>query len=257
MTKSKDGFLGVGILQDVARNPAANKCCRLAPAAGTSAAVLGGGGGPVEPLELALRANSLPWAALQRFQCTQQCCAPVNSSCPGSKEQTSEMALVEPSPRAVLLYALSHPSYPLFHRWKLAELFGGVGRISDLICFFLLQSLLCPQLCCSFGQPNLGSDGVFCSQISHVALSGLRNWTAPAVPMSVLLARQFKAFLPPKNKVDLGDPWWIIPSELNIFTGYLPNNRFYPPPPKGKEVRGETVCLRGSCVNALPCSQQS
>ncbi|KFV75122.1 Selenoprotein N, partial [Dryobates pubescens] len=72
--------------------------------------------------------------------------------------------------------------------------------------------------------------------ISHVALSGLRNWTAPAVPLSVLLARQFKAFLPPKNKVDLGDPWWIIPSELNIFTGYLPNNRFYPPPPKGKEV---------------------
>ncbi|NWS50096.1 SELN protein, partial [Probosciger aterrimus] len=72
--------------------------------------------------------------------------------------------------------------------------------------------------------------------ISHVALSGLRNWTAPAVPMSVLLARQFKAFLPPKNKLDLGDPWWIIPSELNIFTGYLSNNRFYPPPPKGKEI---------------------
>ncbi|NWW70300.1 SELN protein, partial [Climacteris rufus] len=72
--------------------------------------------------------------------------------------------------------------------------------------------------------------------ISHVALSGLRNWTAPAAPMSVFLARQFKAFLPPKNKLDLGDPWWIIPSELNIFTGYLSNNRFYPPPPKGKEV---------------------
>ncbi|RLV88894.1 hypothetical protein DV515_00015177 [Chloebia gouldiae] len=72
--------------------------------------------------------------------------------------------------------------------------------------------------------------------ISHVALSGLRNWTAPAAPMSVLLARQFKAFLPPKDNLDLGDPWWIIPSELNIFTGYLSNNRFYPPPPKGKEV---------------------
>ncbi|NWT58556.1 SELN protein, partial [Erythrocercus mccallii] len=72
--------------------------------------------------------------------------------------------------------------------------------------------------------------------ISHVALSGLRNWTAPAVPMSVLFARQFKAFLPPKNNLDLGEPWWIIPSELNIFTGYLSNNRFYPPPPKGKEV---------------------
>ncbi|KFO78055.1 Selenoprotein N, partial [Cuculus canorus] len=72
--------------------------------------------------------------------------------------------------------------------------------------------------------------------ISHVALSGLRNWTAPATPMSELLARQFKAFLPPKNKLELGDPWWIIPSELNIFTGYLSNNRFYPPPPKGKEI---------------------
>ncbi|KFV54770.1 Selenoprotein N, partial [Tyto alba] len=72
--------------------------------------------------------------------------------------------------------------------------------------------------------------------ISHVALSGLRNWTAPATPMGVMLARQFKAFLPPKNKLDLGDPWWIIPSELNIFTGYLSNNRFYPPPPKGKEI---------------------
>ncbi|NXL70141.1 SELN protein, partial [Leptocoma aspasia] len=72
--------------------------------------------------------------------------------------------------------------------------------------------------------------------ISHVALSGLRNWTAPAAPMSVLLARQFKAFLPPKDHLELGDPWWIIPSELNIFTGYLSNNRFYPPPPKGKEV---------------------
>uniref|UniRef100_G1MSJ3 EF-hand domain-containing protein n=1 Tax=Meleagris gallopavo TaxID=9103 RepID=G1MSJ3_MELGA len=72
--------------------------------------------------------------------------------------------------------------------------------------------------------------------ISHVALSGLRNWTAPVSPKSVMLARQFKAFLPPKNKLDLGDPWWIIPSELNIFTGYLSNNRFYPPPPKGKEI---------------------
>ncbi|KAL7980495.1 hypothetical protein Chor_001649 [Crotalus horridus] len=72
--------------------------------------------------------------------------------------------------------------------------------------------------------------------ISHVAFTGLRNWTAPASPLSVMFARQFKAFLPPKNKLEPGDPWWIIPSELNIFTGYLPNNRFYPPAPKGKEV---------------------
>lgn len=72
--------------------------------------------------------------------------------------------------------------------------------------------------------------------ISHDALSGLRNWTAPASPMSMMLAQQFKAFLPSKNKLEVGDTWWIIPSELNIFTGYLPNNRFYPPAPKGKEI---------------------
>ncbi|XP_013910021.1 PREDICTED: selenoprotein N-like [Thamnophis sirtalis] len=72
--------------------------------------------------------------------------------------------------------------------------------------------------------------------ISHVAFTGLRNWTAPASPLSMMFAQQFKSFLPPKNKLELGDTWWIIPSELNIFTGYLPNNRFYPPAPKGKEV---------------------
>ncbi|KAH0631206.1 hypothetical protein JD844_005423 [Phrynosoma platyrhinos] len=72
--------------------------------------------------------------------------------------------------------------------------------------------------------------------VSHLALSGLRNWTTPVSPVSVMFAQQFKAFLPPKHKVELADPWWIIPSELNIFTGYLPNNRFYPPAPKGKEV---------------------
>lgn len=72
--------------------------------------------------------------------------------------------------------------------------------------------------------------------ITNSALSGLRNWTVPVTPTTIFFAKQFKAFLPPKHKLDLGDPWWIIPSELNIFTGYLPNNRIYPPPPKGKEV---------------------
>uniref|UniRef100_K7FNJ2 EF-hand domain-containing protein n=1 Tax=Pelodiscus sinensis TaxID=13735 RepID=K7FNJ2_PELSI len=72
--------------------------------------------------------------------------------------------------------------------------------------------------------------------ISHVALSGLRNWTAPATPVSVMSAKQFKAFLPPKNKLELGDPWWIIPSELNIFTGYLSNNRFKPSGGKNAEI---------------------
>ncbi|MBN3301932.1 SELN protein, partial [Amia calva] len=72
--------------------------------------------------------------------------------------------------------------------------------------------------------------------VSHRSLNGLRSWTAPAISSAVYSASQFRAFLPPKNKLDIGDPWWIIPSELNIFTGYLSNNRYHPPPPRGKEV---------------------
>lgn len=73
-------------------------------------------------------------------------------------------------------------------------------------------------------------------QVSRLALSGLRNWTAAASPSAVFSARHFQPFLPPPGQ-ELGEPWWIIPSELSVFTGYLSNNRFYPPPPKGKEVR--------------------
>ncbi|KAM7403176.1 hypothetical protein PAMA_003886 [Pampus argenteus] len=72
--------------------------------------------------------------------------------------------------------------------------------------------------------------------VSHSSLSGLRSWKSPAVPSSSFSASQFRVFLPPKNKVAVGDTWWVIPSELNIFTGYLPNNRYHPPTPKGKEV---------------------
>ncbi|KAG7465962.1 hypothetical protein MATL_G00159700 [Megalops atlanticus] len=72
--------------------------------------------------------------------------------------------------------------------------------------------------------------------VTHSSLSGLRSWKKPAVPSSVFSASQFRAFLPPKNKLEVGDPWWIVPSELNIFTGYLPNNRYHPPTPRGKEV---------------------
>ncbi|KAJ3613550.1 hypothetical protein NHX12_019797 [Muraenolepis orangiensis] len=68
------------------------------------------------------------------------------------------------------------------------------------------------------------------------SLSGLRAWTAPAVPSSTFWAGQFRVFLPPNNKNQVGDTWWVIPSELNIFTGYLPNNRYNPPTPKGKEA---------------------
>uniref|UniRef100_A0A7N4PSU7 Selenoprotein N n=2 Tax=Sarcophilus harrisii TaxID=9305 RepID=A0A7N4PSU7_SARHA len=72
--------------------------------------------------------------------------------------------------------------------------------------------------------------------VSHLALSGLREWRTPASQLMEFSARQFKPFLPPRSNMELGEPWWIIPSELSIFTGYLSNNRFYPPPPKGKEV---------------------
>lgn len=72
--------------------------------------------------------------------------------------------------------------------------------------------------------------------VSHSSLSGLRSWTSPSQPSSLFSASQFRAFLPPKNKVDVGATWWVIPSELNIFTGYLPNNRYHPPSPKGKEI---------------------
>ncbi|CAN9502087.1 unnamed protein product [Ophioblennius macclurei] len=72
--------------------------------------------------------------------------------------------------------------------------------------------------------------------VSHSSLSGLRSWTSPALPSSSFSAGQFRVFLPPKNKMAVGDTWWLIPSELNIFTGYLPNNRYHPPTPKGKEV---------------------
>uniref|UniRef100_A0A8C9B121 Selenoprotein N n=2 Tax=Phocoena sinus TaxID=42100 RepID=A0A8C9B121_PHOSS len=72
--------------------------------------------------------------------------------------------------------------------------------------------------------------------VSRLALSGLRNWTTAASPSAVFAARHFRPFLPPRGHAELGEPWWIIPSELSVFTGYLSNNRFYPPPPKGKEV---------------------
>ncbi|CAL8287200.1 unnamed protein product [Lota lota] len=72
--------------------------------------------------------------------------------------------------------------------------------------------------------------------VTHSSLSGLRAWKAPATPSSTFSAGQFRVFLPPKNKHEVGDTWWVIPSELNIFTGYLPNNRYNPPTPKGKEV---------------------
>ncbi|MCI4382319.1 hypothetical protein PGIGA_G00013500, partial [Pangasianodon gigas] len=77
--------------------------------------------------------------------------------------------------------------------------------------------------------------------VSHSALSGLRSWKRPAVPSSSFSAAHFRVFLPPKGKGEPGDTWWIIPSELNIFTGYLPNNRYHPPTPRGKEVLIHTL----------------
>ncbi|TRY83438.1 hypothetical protein DNTS_016194 [Danionella cerebrum] len=72
--------------------------------------------------------------------------------------------------------------------------------------------------------------------VSHSSLGGLRSWKRPAIPSTMLYASQFQVFLPPNGKSAVGDSWWIIPSELNIFTGYLPNNRYHPPAPQGREV---------------------
>ncbi|KAF7704782.1 hypothetical protein HF521_021854 [Silurus meridionalis] len=77
--------------------------------------------------------------------------------------------------------------------------------------------------------------------VSHSALNGLRSWKNPAVPSSTFSAAQFRIFLPPKGKGEPGDTWWIISSDLNIFTGYLPNNRYHPPAPRGKEVLIHTL----------------
>lgn len=87
-------------------------------------------------------------------------------------------------------------------------------------------------------------------QVSHSSLSGLRSWKSPAVPSAFFSARQFRVFLPPKNKLEVGNAWWLIPSELNIFTGYLPNNRYHPPSPKGKEVFVKSThgSLTGVCL---------
>lgn len=85
-------------------------------------------------------------------------------------------------------------------------------------------------------------------QVSHSSLSGLRSWKNPVVPSASFSARQFRVFLPPKNKLEVGNTWWVIPSELNIFTGYLPNNRYHPPSPKGKEVKSAHRRLTEGCL---------
>lgn len=71
--------------------------------------------------------------------------------------------------------------------------------------------------------------------VSCLVLSSLCNWTTAATPRAVFAARQFRPFLPPRGQ-ELGQPWWIIPNELSVFTGHLSHNRFYPPQPKGNEV---------------------
>ncbi|TNM95358.1 hypothetical protein fugu_016441 [Takifugu bimaculatus] len=96
---------------------------------------------------------------------------------------------------------------------------------------FTVEAMMQPLILDSMTKSRDGFLGV-----SHSSLSGLRSWKSPAVPSASFSARQFRVFLPPKNKLEVGNTWWLIPSELNIFTGYLPNNRYHPPSPKGKEV---------------------
>ncbi|XP_036599636.1 selenoprotein N-like [Trichosurus vulpecula] len=70
-------------------------------------------------------------------------------------------------------------------------------------------------------------------KVSHLTLSGLRNWTVPDEVLRLFSARQFVIFLPPKEDLKLGEPWWIIPNEIKEL---LPSNRFYPPRFKRKEA---------------------
>ncbi|KAM9037301.1 selenoprotein N isoform X3 [Sarcophilus harrisii] len=67
--------------------------------------------------------------------------------------------------------------------------------------------------------------------VSHLTLSGLRNWTVPDVVLHLFSAQKFFIFLPPKEDLKLGEPWWIIPNEVK----HLPSTRFYPPRSKRKE----------------------
>lgn len=125
------------------------------------------------------------------------------------------------------------PSLGQKHPW--------VSRLPSLVGWFRAPGR--PPACMEWGPPpRCGSRHPRAlafppPQVSRLALSGLRNWTTAALPSAVFAARHFRPFLPPQGQVELGEPWWIVPSELSVFTGYLSNNRFYPPPPKGKEVR--------------------
>lgn len=94
-----------------------------------------------------------------------------------------------------------------------------------------LESKMQPLLLDSMTKSKDGFLGV-----SHSSLKGLLSWKSAAVHSSSFSASQFRVFLPPKSKITVGDTWWLIPSELNLFTGYLSNNRYHPPTPAGKEI---------------------
>lgn len=72
--------------------------------------------------------------------------------------------------------------------------------------------------------------------VGQSCLAGLRSWKKAETPSQHFGANQFKVFLPPKSDLELGEAWWIVPNDLNLFTGYLPNSRYYPPPPVAKEI---------------------
>uniref|UniRef100_S4RML1 Selenoprotein N n=1 Tax=Petromyzon marinus TaxID=7757 RepID=S4RML1_PETMA len=72
--------------------------------------------------------------------------------------------------------------------------------------------------------------------VGQSCLAGLRGWKKAEAPSQHFGANQFKVFLPPKSDLELGEAWWLVPNDLNLFTGYLPNSRYYPPPPVAKEI---------------------
>ncbi|CAH1261486.1 SELENON [Branchiostoma lanceolatum] len=68
-------------------------------------------------------------------------------------------------------------------------------------------------------------------------LKALRSWTEPVRELSSFGASHFAPFLPPPAGYSvLGAAYEIIPSNLNMFSGTLSSNRYFPPKVSNKEV---------------------
>ncbi|CAF0874733.1 unnamed protein product [Rotaria sordida] len=59
-------------------------------------------------------------------------------------------------------------------------------------------------------------------------LQSLKLWKQPYVSRLNFAARHFKSFLP-KQRIEIGKPYWIIEGNKQQFAEHLPSNRYYPP----------------------------